>query len=161
MEEKTEQAISRMFEEYVEKLKQDLKASGRDELDRKLHEQGTSLAGLKVEYRYRLLADEYLRQALPAASDIDWQRVLAYYQAHRQKYAVREKVSWQLLEIEFDNPSSRLPHQRPASDGDPAPTRGSQTTQMNYSQESRRPASTWGPLIRNAIKRARLRSSQI
>ena len=105
--EKTEQAISKMFEEYVAKLKKDLKTSDRDELDRKLHHQGTSLASLKAEFRYRLLADENLRQALPAASDLDWQRVLAYYQAHRQKYAVREKVTWQLLEIEFDGPSSR------------------------------------------------------
>jgi len=107
--EKTEQSISKMFEEYVEKLKQDLKATGRDELDRKLHQQGTSLASLKVEFRHRLLADEYLRQALPTASDLDWQRVLAYYQAHRQKYAVREKITWQLLEIKFADPSIRVP----------------------------------------------------
>jgi hypothetical protein len=132
--EKTEQAISKMFEEYVEKLKKDLKTSDRDELDRKLHRQGTSLASLKVEYRYRLLADEYLRQALPSASDLDWQRVLAYYQAHRQKYAVREKVTWQLLEIGFDDLSSRPPISGQQAEAYSTDS-GSQTAQTNHSQD--------------------------
>ena len=60
--EKIEEAIGKMFDEYVEKLKKDLKAAARHEVDQKLHQQGTSLASLKVEFRYRLLADEYLRQ---------------------------------------------------------------------------------------------------
>jgi parvulin-like peptidyl-prolyl isomerase len=104
-----ERAIDKMFDEYVEKLKQDLHTSSRAGVDSKLREQGTSLAGLKIEFRHRLLADEYSRQAGGHVSEIAWQRLFEYYQAHRQAYAVPEKVSWQLLEVEFDNPADRLP----------------------------------------------------
>jgi len=102
---KTEEAIDKMFDEYVERLKKDMKVAARHEVDQQLHQQGTSLASLKVEFRYRLLADEYVRRAGNEDSAIDPQHLLAYYQAHRDSYAVREKVSWQLLEIKFDNPS--------------------------------------------------------
>jgi hypothetical protein len=100
-----EQAIGKMFDEYVEKLKREMQVASRQALDHKLQRQGTSLASLKVEFRYRLLADEYVRRSARPDSDIDWQRALAYYQAHRDLYAVREKISWQLLEIEFDHSS--------------------------------------------------------
>jgi hypothetical protein len=104
-----EQTIAKMFEEYVERLKKDLKTSKRADVEKRLHAQGASLASFEAEFRDCLLANEYTRRAAPSASDLDWQRVLAYYQAHRQKYPVREKVSWQLLEIEFDDPSNRVP----------------------------------------------------
>jgi hypothetical protein len=126
-----DQAIGKMFEEYVEKLKQDLHASSRSDVDSKLHLQGTSLASLKVEFRHRLLADEYLRQAVPAASKLAWQRLFEYYQAHRDAYGVPAKVSWQLLEVEFDNPSDRLPKSgAQAVAGDATP--GTQTTQADF-----------------------------
>jgi len=120
--EKLEAAIGKMFEEYVGKLEKDMKAATREDVDQKLRRQGTSLASLKVEFRYRLLAAEYVRRAALPDSDIDWQRLLAYYQSHRGSYAVPEKVSWQLLEIEFDNPPSRQAINREeeaADDADP------------------------------------------
>jgi hypothetical protein len=126
---KTEEAVSKMFDEYLEKLEHDLKASSQAEVDRKLHELGTSLASLKVEFRHRLLADEWRRRSAPAASDISWQRVLAYYQEHRQQYALREKVNWQLLEIEFDERSRRpsVGGQQAAEWGDDSRNQAAQT----------------------------------
>ncbi|HET6324593.1 MAG TPA: STN domain-containing protein [Planctomycetaceae bacterium] len=58
---KTEDAIAKEFDNYVEKLKKDLKVTTVFDVDKKLREQGTSLLSLKDEFRDRLLADEYLR----------------------------------------------------------------------------------------------------
>jgi parvulin-like peptidyl-prolyl isomerase len=99
--EKIEQAIGKMFDEYVEKLKKDLKVSAKLEVEQKLRTQGTSLASLKVEFRYRLLADEYLRQKSKKPHVVGRQEVLAYYEAHLDDYSYPEKVHWQLLEIDF------------------------------------------------------------
>jgi parvulin-like peptidyl-prolyl isomerase len=98
---KIEEAIGKMFDEYVEKLKKDLKVSARGEVEQKLRMQGTSLASLKVEFRYRLLADEYLRQKSKKPHVVGRQEVLAYYESHLADYSYPEKVNWQLLEISF------------------------------------------------------------
>jgi hypothetical protein len=95
-----EEAVAKEFDNYVDKLKKDFRAATQDEVDRGLRKQGTSLTGLQAEFRYRLLSDEYLRSERPG-SDV-WNRSLAYYQAHRDAYVTREKVNWQLLEIDFD-----------------------------------------------------------
>lgn len=99
--EKIEEAIGKMFDEYVEKLKKDLKVAARHEVEKKLKEQGTSLAGLKIEFRYRLLADECLRQKSKKPHVVGREEVLAYYEAHLADYSYPEKVHWQLLEISF------------------------------------------------------------
>ena len=98
---KMEEAIGKMFDEYVEKLKKDLKAAAPNEVDEKLRKQGTSLASLKVEFRYRLLADEYLRQKSKKPHVVGRQEVLSYYEAHVNDYSYPERVRWQLLEISF------------------------------------------------------------
>jgi parvulin-like peptidyl-prolyl isomerase len=98
---KIEEAIKKMFEEYVEKLKKDLKVLTKAEADSKLKESGTSLASLQVEFRYRLLADEYLRQKSKKPHVVGRQEILAYYEAHLADYSNPERVHWQLLEINF------------------------------------------------------------
>ncbi len=98
---KIEEAIGKMFDEYVEKLKKDLKVDTRLEVEKKLRDQGTQLTSLKVEFRYRLLADEYLRQKSKKPHVVGRQEVLAYYEAHLADYSYPEKVNWQLLEISF------------------------------------------------------------
>jgi parvulin-like peptidyl-prolyl isomerase len=98
---KIEEAIGKMFDEYVEKLKKDLKVSAKTEVEQRLRTQGTSLASLKVEFRYRLLADEYLRQKSKKPHVVGRQEVLAYYESHLADYSYPEKVNWQLLEISF------------------------------------------------------------
>ena len=96
---KIEEAIGKMFDEYVEKIKKDMKAASRLEVEQTLHKQGTSLAGLKVEFRYRLLADEYVRQKSKKPHVVGRREVLAYYEDHLADYSFPEKVHWQLLEI--------------------------------------------------------------
>ncbi len=102
-----EQAVNKMFDEYVEKIKRDLKVKSHSEVDQKLQSQGTSLASLKVEFRYSLLADEFVRQAGRQDGEVDWDQALAFYNAHRDLYAESEKVAWQLLEVQFDPPPTQ------------------------------------------------------
>ena len=54
-----------------------------------------------MEFRYRLLADEYLRQKSKKTHVVGRQEVLAYYESHLPDYSYPEKVHWQLLEISF------------------------------------------------------------
>jgi parvulin-like peptidyl-prolyl isomerase len=98
---KIEEAIGKMFDEYIEKLKKDMKVAARSEVEQTLKAQGTSLVSLKVEFRYRLLADEYLRQKSKKPHVVGRQEVLAYYESHLDDYSYAERVHWQLLEISF------------------------------------------------------------
>jgi parvulin-like peptidyl-prolyl isomerase len=103
---KIEEAIGKMFDEYVDKLKKDLKVRGRFEVEQKLRQQGTSLSSLKAEFRYRLLADEYLRSKRKEFH-VSREATEAYYQRHLQDYSEPERVRWQLLEIRFDQHGGR------------------------------------------------------
>ena len=59
--EKTEDAIAKEFNTYLDRLKKDFNVTTVFEVDKRLRKQGTSLLSLKDEFRDRLLADEYLR----------------------------------------------------------------------------------------------------
>lgn len=99
---KIEEALGKMYDEYVERLKKDMKVTNRYEVDKKLREQGSSLASLKAEFRSRLLADEYLRGKSKRQHIVGRQEILKYYQEHLEDYSYPERVSWQLIEIRFE-----------------------------------------------------------
>ncbi len=100
---KSEQAIDREFDNYVARLEGDFQVKSPQGVDERLRHQGTSLASLKAEFRCRLCADEYLRGIAQHMSPVDRPHLLAYYQAHHDRYAIPEKVTWQLLEVSFDH----------------------------------------------------------
>jgi hypothetical protein len=115
----TEHAVRERWRTYVETMKHSMPAATEQELEQKLQSRGTSLSSVFREFRYQQLAVTYAYRAGLPSSDISGQRALAYYQAHPDRYAEREKVSWQLLEIEFDHPSIQQADHRekPATDG--------------------------------------------
>jgi parvulin-like peptidyl-prolyl isomerase len=96
-----EEAVAKEFDSYVERLKKYFHVATRDELDSQLQKQGASLDGIRREFRYKLLSDEYLRSNRPD-SDVIWSKALAHYDANRNAYVTCERVNWQLLEINFD-----------------------------------------------------------
>jgi hypothetical protein len=100
---KSEQAIDREFDKYVERLEGDFQVTSSQGVDEKLRHQGTSLASLKAEFRYRLFADECLRGIAQHVGPVDRPQLLAFYQGHHDRYAIPEKVTWQLLEVSFDH----------------------------------------------------------
>jgi beta-lactamase regulating signal transducer with metallopeptidase domain len=101
-----ESAISKMFDEYVQKLELDFHVSSRAEVAARLQTQGQSLAHLRQEFAHRLLADEYLRKQRNTFS-ISRDAVEAYYRNHESEYRSPEKVRWQLLEISFERHGDR------------------------------------------------------
>jgi hypothetical protein len=101
----TEKSVRERWRAYVETMKTSMQAATGQELEQRLQAGGTSLSSVFREFRYQQLAVTYEYRAGLPTSDISWQRALAYYEAHRDLYAEREKVSWQLLEVEFDHPS--------------------------------------------------------
>jgi parvulin-like peptidyl-prolyl isomerase len=114
------QSVNKMFAKYLEKIKGDYRVDSSAEVEQRFKKIGTSIASLKAEFRYRLLANEFVRQAGTRDGGIDWQQALAYYNAHRDLYAESEKVAWQLLEIQFDPPAiEQAQSQEKDSPGDP------------------------------------------
>jgi parvulin-like peptidyl-prolyl isomerase len=126
-----EQSIDNLFEKYTEMMKGGLKVTSCGEVDQKLRQMGTSLNSVKVEFRYRLLADEWLRQAGREENSINWQQALAYYNAHRDLYAESEKVAWQLLEIQFDSPAIEQAQSQEKDSADDPFLRASQLQQAS------------------------------
>ena len=101
-----EGAITKMFVEYLSKLKNDLKVSSRYQIDQKLKLQGTSLVDLRSEFRLRLLADEW-RRSTQRWRHVDIKAVEDFYKAHEEEYTVPEKVRWRLAEITFERQGGR------------------------------------------------------
>lgn len=104
---KIEDAVTKEFDNYLERLKKDFNVLTVHEVDLGLRKQGTSLASLKEEFRNRLLADEYLRGKSKKEHMVGRTEVLAYYQEHDDQFSFPEKVRWQLLEIDFDKHGGR------------------------------------------------------
>jgi len=97
-----ERRIDTAFEGYLDTLERQLKVVGREQLKEKLCSLSTSIATFKKDFRYRVLADEYIRQAGAAAeSRIDGSRLLADYESHLASYALPARVGWQMLEFQF------------------------------------------------------------
>jgi parvulin-like peptidyl-prolyl isomerase len=104
---KIDDAVGKEFENYVEKLKKDFNVLTPHEVDEGLRRQGTSLLGLKDEFRNRLLADEYLRGKSKKEHIVGREEIVAYYDEHAAAFSFPEKVHWQLLEISFEKHGGR------------------------------------------------------
>jgi parvulin-like peptidyl-prolyl isomerase len=95
-----EEAIAKNFAGYVEKIKKDLEVATIDELESKLKEQGTSLAALRTEWRYTLLADDYFRTYSVNREGLATKAV-EFYKGRLDQYVAPAKVCWQLIEVNF------------------------------------------------------------
>ena len=99
-----EQAVHKMFEDYVGKLERDEHFTSRFELDHKLQKIRNIARKSQNRIPLPLLADEFVRVAGRREDGVDWDQAIAFYNAHRDLYPESEKVAWQLLEIQFDPP---------------------------------------------------------
>ena len=101
-----DESISVMFDSYIERLKRDMKLEGHSALDVALRRQGTSLAGLYLQFANSVLADEYLRSNLKIAP-VQPSDVRKYYDEHLADFGVRKTVKWQVLEANFGTHGGR------------------------------------------------------
>jgi peptidyl-prolyl cis-trans isomerase SurA len=104
---KIDEAVTKEFDNYLDRLRKDFNVMTSHEVDVALHKQGTSLESLRAEFRNRLLADEYLRGKSKKEHIVGHEEVVAYYEQHTQDFSFPEKVHWQLLEISFDKHGGR------------------------------------------------------
>ena len=151
---KIEEAVGTMFEEYVEKLKKDLKVLTRAEVDQKLKESGTTLAGLKIEFRDRLLADEYLRQKSKKRPAVGRQEIGEYYEKQQQEQAIREVLrevySHAIVTSRFLTPAELVPPEVGA--GIPIlPKSGSDSAKTTLSAAASKPVAG-GPTITGKVQ---------
>ncbi len=93
-------AIAKMFEQEKGRLRRDYPAWFPGDFEAWLRRQGTSLDGLRKEFRLKLIEQEYLRQWDRTLRD-DPKRVETFYQEHLARYSFPEQVRWQLLRISF------------------------------------------------------------
>jgi peptidyl-prolyl cis-trans isomerase C/foldase protein PrsA len=99
---KLDEALNKMYDEHIERLKKEFKVDTRTEVDATLRKQGTSLAALYDEFKNQVLASEYLRSKSVRPHVVGRQEMLAYYKEHSKEYNVPEQVRWQLLQITFE-----------------------------------------------------------
>ena len=102
--ERTSNAIHAMFEEYVEKLKRDLKVTSRNQFEERLHRPGTSLAGLR-RVPASTASGRRVHPPCGRGSRIANRRpaIAGLLRVAPSSLRMPAKVSWQMLEFEFEH----------------------------------------------------------
>jgi parvulin-like peptidyl-prolyl isomerase len=102
-----ESHIDKLFETEVAKLKGELKAYTRTELELALEERDSSLSAVREAFATNRMAMEYLASKIerpPAPTRPD---LVAYYQEHLDDYALPARVKWQQIQVSWDGRTSK------------------------------------------------------
>ncbi len=91
--------IDELFEKEIQRLKQELKVSNKTELELELNKKGTTLQNVKDNFANDRLSQECIGVKSEKADKIDRPEMLAYYQAHEDKFQVVAKVKWQQIQV--------------------------------------------------------------
>lgn len=102
-----EQHIDKLFEAEVAKLKTELKALSRTELELALKERDSSLAAVRSAFATNRMAMEYLASKVERPPSPTRPELVAYYQEHLDDYAVPARVKWQQIQVSFDGRMTR------------------------------------------------------
>lgn len=102
-----EQHLDQQFEAELTKLKKDLNAYTRTELELALRERESSLSAVRDAFATNQAAMEYVsakieRPAPPTRPDL-----VAYYQEHLDDYALPAKVKWQQIQVSWDGRTTK------------------------------------------------------
>lgn len=102
-----EQHIDKLFETEVAKLKGELKALSRTELELALKERDSSLSAVRAAFGTNRMAMEYLASKVERPPSPTRPELVAYYQEHLDDYAIPARVKWQQIQVSFDGQTSR------------------------------------------------------
>lgn len=102
-----EQHVDKLFEAEVAKLKGELKALSRTELEMALKERDSSLSSVRSAFATNRMAMEYLASKVERPPSPTRPELVAYYQEHLDDYAVPARVKWQQIQVSFDGRTSR------------------------------------------------------
>lgn len=103
-----ETQLEKQFEEVeLPKLKRELKASTKPELEKQLMKRDTSLANIRNSFAANILAVQYVRSNIPRPDPANRQEILAYYQEHQSEFDIEARVRWRQIQCSFGKASAR------------------------------------------------------
>ncbi|MDP1796110.1 MAG: peptidylprolyl isomerase [Planctomycetaceae bacterium] len=102
-----EQHIDKLFETEVAKLKGELKALSRTELELALAQRDSSLSAVREAFATNRMAMEYLASKVERPPAPTRPELVEYYQAHLDDYAVPARVKWQQIVSSWDGRTTR------------------------------------------------------
>ena len=91
--------IDQLFETEYSKLKRDLEATNKTELELKLRKKGTTLQNVRDNFALERLSMEYIVAKSDRADPIERPDLVAYYQSHKDEFAIPTKVRWQQIQV--------------------------------------------------------------
>lgn len=92
--------IEKQFEQSeVPRLKKELKANTKTELEIELGKRGTSLANIRETWGNQQIALQYLMMKSEKPKSVNRADLLEYYESHMADYAVAARVHWRQIEF--------------------------------------------------------------
>ncbi|MFN0195979.1 MAG: peptidylprolyl isomerase, partial [Planctomycetaceae bacterium] len=99
--------LDQEFENQLKRIRQEVGAESKQELERILAEQGTSTENLKTSFRNQQMAQQFLAMKSQIKKEIGRAQLLEYYNAHREDYANPSRVKWKVIIIPFAKAGGR------------------------------------------------------
>lgn len=99
--------IDQQFEKRIQELKAELKVSNKTELILELHKKGTTLENVKDNFALDRLSTECIALKSEKPDPIERPDLVAYYQAHPDKFLITPQVKWEQIQISFDTSNDK------------------------------------------------------
>ncbi len=99
--------LDQEFESQLKRIRQEVGAESKQELERILSQQGTSLDMLRDSFRNQQMAQQFLATKSQVKKEIGRAQLLEYYNAHREDYAIQTRVKWKVIIVPFAKSGGR------------------------------------------------------
>lgn len=93
--------LDKAFEGEIERMAEQLNVSSALEVDRKLQEEGLSLAERREDFSNQTMAVEYLRAKSKLSDSVERTELIAAYHRDLADYAIPARVHWEQISISF------------------------------------------------------------
>jgi parvulin-like peptidyl-prolyl isomerase len=103
-----ETQLEKQFEEAeLPKLKRELKASTKPELERELMKRDTSIATIRNSFIANIMAVQYVRSNIPRPDPATRPEILAYYEEHQPEFEIEARVRWRQIQCTSSGSTAR------------------------------------------------------
>lgn len=103
-----ETQLEKQFEETeLPKLKRELKASTKPELEQELRKRDTSIATIRNSFMSNIMAVQYVRSNIPRPDPATRPEIVDYYREHRSDFEIEARVRWRQIQCTYSTPSAR------------------------------------------------------
>lgn len=87
--------------QFLPGVMKDLKVGTKEELELELQKKGSSIEAQRATFRNKEMVRQYVGTKAGVRDSIDRPDILAYYQEHRESYAIPAKVKWEQIQLKF------------------------------------------------------------